>query len=80
MNTDDPVFKAFSDFGLDDIPAAAAISQRMIRRLRDIENSTTPGPTSAAARAALASSVVAHALVELEIQFIELKEQVGQAK
>lgn len=80
MTSDDPIFKAFSDFGLDDVPAAAGISRRMLRRLQDIENSTTPGPTSAAARAALASSVVAHAVVELEIQLIELKEQGRQAK
>jgi hypothetical protein len=80
MISDDPIFKAFSDFGLDDVPAAAAISQRMLRRLQDIENSTTPGPSSAAARAALASSVVAHAVVELEIQLIELKAQGRQAK
>lgn len=75
----DPVFKAFSDFGFDDIPAEAAVSRRMLRRLADIDNSTTPGPTTAAARDALASSVVAHAVVELENQLIELN-QLAQVK
>ncbi|ETZ43802.1 hypothetical protein L837_3924 [Mycobacterium avium MAV_061107_1842] len=36
------MFKAFSDFGFDDIPAEAAVSRRMLRRLADIDNSTTP--------------------------------------
>lgn len=39
----------------------------MLRRLESIDDATTPGPTTPAARAALASSVVAHAVVELEI-------------
>jgi hypothetical protein len=80
MTSDGPVFKAFSDFDIDDIPAEAAVSRRMLRRLEDIDNSTTPGPTTSAARAALASSVVAHAVVELETQLIELKKQLVQAK
>ena len=80
MTSDDPVFKAFSDFGIDDLPAEAAVSRRMLRRLEDIDNTTTPAPTTAAARAALASSVVAHAVVELENQLIELKKQLAQAK
>ncbi|MGO9381197.1 MAG: hypothetical protein ACLP4W_03670 [Mycobacterium sp.] len=80
MTTDDLVFKSFSDFGIDDIPAEAAVSRRMLRRLEDIDNSTTPGPITSAARAALASSVVAHAVVELETQLIELKKQLAQAK
>jgi hypothetical protein len=45
------------------------------RRLEDIDNSTTAGPGTPAARAALATSVVAHAVVELETQLIELKSQ-----
>ena len=80
MTSDDPVFKAFSDFGIDDIPAEAAVSRRMLWRPEDIDNSTTPGPTTSAARAALASSVVTHAVVELETQLIELKKQLVQAK
>ncbi len=80
MTSDDPLFKAFSDFSIDDIPAEAPVSRRMLRRLEDIDNSTTPGPTTAAARAALASSVVAHAVVELETQLMELKKQLAQAK
>jgi hypothetical protein len=80
MTTDDLGFKAFSDFGIDDIPAEAAVSRRMFRRLEDIDNSTTPGPTTSAARAAFASSVVAHAVVELETQLIELKKQLVQAQ
>jgi hypothetical protein len=74
----DPVFKAFNDFRIDDMPAQADISRRMLRRLEDIDNSTTAGPTAPAARAALATSVVAHAVVELETQLIELKRQLGQ--
>jgi len=74
----DPVFKAFDDFRIDDMPEHADISRRMLRRLEDIDNSTTAGPASPAARAALATSVVAHAVVELETQLIELKRQLGQ--
>lgn len=73
MTVNEPMFKAFSDFGIDDIPRHAEISRRMLRRLEDIENATTPGPTTLAARAALASSVIAHAVVELETQLLELK-------
>jgi hypothetical protein len=80
MTSDDPIFKAFSHFSTDDMPAEAAVSRRMLRRLEDIDNSTTPGPTTSAARAALASSVVAHAVVELETQLVELKKQLAQAK
>jgi hypothetical protein len=74
----DPLFKAFNDFRIDDMPEHADISRRMLRRLEDIDNSTTAGPDSPAARAALATSVVAHAVVELETQLIELKRQLGQ--
>jgi len=49
----------------------------MLRRLRDIDNVETPGPSTLDGRAALASSVVAHAVVELETQLIELKRQVA---
>ena len=80
MPSDDPLFKAFNDFGIDDIPSEAAISRRMLRRLEDIDNATTAGPSTPAARAALASSVVAHAVVELETQLIELKRQLEQGK
>ena len=76
-DVNDPVFKAFNDFDIDDMPAQADISRRMLRRLEDIDNSTTAGPTAPAARAALATSVVAHAVVELETQLIELKRQLG---
>ena len=75
MTVNEPVFKAFNDFGIDDMPAQAEISRRMLRRLEDIDNATTAGPVTATARAALASSVVAHAVVELEAQLIELKRQ-----
>ena len=40
-------------------PPLAEISRRMLSRLEDIDDSTTAGPTTPAARAALASSVVA---------------------
>ena len=79
MTFNDPIFKAFNDFGIDEMPAQADISRRMLRRLEDIDNSTTAGPASPAARAALATSVVAHAVVELETPpLIELKRQLGQ--
>jgi hypothetical protein len=42
----DPIFKAFNDFGIDEMPAQADISRRMLRRLEDIDNSTTAGPTA----------------------------------
>jgi hypothetical protein len=77
MPFNDPMFKAFNAFSIDDMPAQAEISRRMLRRLEDIDNATTAGPTSPAARAALATSVVAHALVELETQLIELKKQLA---
>ena len=54
MTFSDPVFKAFNDFDIDDMPAQADISRRMLRRLDDIDNSITAGPTAPAARAALA--------------------------
>jgi hypothetical protein len=53
----DPVFKAFNDFRIDDMPEHADISRRMLRRLEDIDNSTTAGPASPAARAALATDI-----------------------
>jgi len=70
----DPLFKALSDFGLRDIPVEAEVSHRMLLRLRDIDNGATAVPTTPGARAALASSVVAHAVVELEIQLLALKQ------
>jgi hypothetical protein len=75
MTVDEPVFKAFNDFGVDDLPARAEISRRMLRRLEDIDNGATAGPTTPTARAALASSVIAHAVVELETQLVELRRQ-----
>jgi hypothetical protein len=55
----------------------ASISRRMLRRLKDIDNVQTPGPKTSYGRAALASSVVAHAVVELETQLTELKPQLA---
>jgi hypothetical protein len=77
VTTDDPAFKSFNDFGIGDLPTEAAVSRRMLRRLEDIDNADTAGPTSPAARAALASSVVAHAVVELETRLIELQRQLA---
>lgn len=71
----DPEFKAFNDFDIKDVHPQASTSRRMLRRLEDIENLATPGPRSPDGRAALASSVVAHAVIELEAQFIELRKQ-----
>lgn len=59
------------------LPARAEISRRMLRRLEDIDNATTAGPTTPTARAALASSVIAHAVVELETALLELKTRPG---
>jgi hypothetical protein len=80
MAADDPVFRSFSDFSTDDMSGGAVVLRRVLRRLEDIDNSTTPGSTISAARAALASSVVAHAAVELESQLIKLEKQLAQAK
>jgi hypothetical protein len=44
------------------------------------DNIQTPGPNTSEGRAALASGVVAHAVVELERQLIELKRQVALDK
>jgi hypothetical protein len=76
MPNEDPVFKAFNDFGVDDMDPQVSISRRMLR-LEDIDNATTPGPSTPDGRAALASCVVAHAVVELEAQLIELQRQLA---
>jgi hypothetical protein len=80
MASDDPVFKSFSDFSTDDMPGEAVVSRGMVRRLEDVDNSTTPGPTTSDARVAVASNVVAHAVVELETQLIKLEKQLAQPK
>jgi hypothetical protein len=77
MPNQNKVFKAFNDFGVDDLNPEASISRRMLRRLEDIDNATTPGPSTLEGRAALASSVVAHAVVELEAELIALKRQLA---
>ena len=68
MTANEPVLKAFNDFGIDDMPTQAEISRRMPRRLEDIDNAITAGPLTPTARATLESSVFAHAVVELETQ------------
>ena len=80
MAAHDPVFRSFSDFSTDDMFGEVVVSRRVLRRLEDIDNSTTPGATISPARAALASSVVAHTAVELEAQLIKLEKQLAQAK
>jgi hypothetical protein len=80
MSTADDAFKAFNDFDEIDLDPQSAISRRMLHRLEDIDNSTTAGPTSKEARAALASSVVAHAVVELEAELIALKKQLSSGR
>jgi hypothetical protein len=77
MTGSEPAFKPFDDFGVDDMDPHASISRRMLRRLKDIDNVATPGPSTSDGRAALAFSVVAHAVVELKTQLIELKRQVA---
>jgi hypothetical protein len=44
MSDDENVFKAFSDFGADDIRPEAEVSRRMLRRLKDIETQPPQGP------------------------------------
>ncbi len=75
MSADDPAFKSLS---VTDIPVEAEISQRMLRRLADIENSASAGPVTPAARAALASSVIAHAVVELELHLIAQQDRISK--
>ena len=75
MSADDPAFKSLS---VTDIPVEAEISQRMLRRLADIENSASAGPVTPAARAALASSVIAHAVVELELHLIAKQDRTSK--
>jgi hypothetical protein len=52
----------------------------MLQRLEDIENATTAEPVTPPGCAALGSSVVAHAVVELKVQLIELKKKLEQEK
>jgi hypothetical protein len=80
MTIGNPIFKALSNFGIDDMPSEATISRLMLQRLESIDDATTAGPVTEGARAALASSVIAHALIELEAQVIELKRQLEQRK
>jgi hypothetical protein len=77
VSDNDNVFKAFSDFDVEDLQPEAAISRRMLGRLEAIENPVTAGPVTPGARAALASSVIAHAVIELEHQFIELRKELA---
>lgn len=72
MTYSDDIFKAFSDFDASEIPSGADVSRRMIARLKDIDNPAASGPTTPEAQAALASSVVAHAVIELEMRLLEL--------
>jgi hypothetical protein len=51
MTSDDTALKAFSDLGIHDIPAEAGVSRSTLRRLVDIDDSTTRGPTGRGARA-----------------------------
>lgn len=78
MASDDPVFK----------PSATLVLTYCRGRYLETDAAATrgyrrfdkPGPTTVAACAALTSSLVAHAVVELETQLIELKKQLVQAK
>lgn len=77
MTFNDPVFKAFNDFDIDDVPAQAdilgACSGDSTTSIMRAPPALPPRP-----RAALATSVVAHAVVELETQLIELKRQLAK--
>lgn len=68
-------FTAFNNYGSKDVHPRASISRRMLERLEEIDDDATAGPKTDAARAALASSVVAHAVVELETKLIELRKR-----
>jgi len=61
MTINEPVFKAFNDFGIDDMLTQVEISRRLPRRLEDIDNAITAGPLTPTARATLESSVFAQA-------------------
>lgn len=78
VTSKEPAFRAFSNFGVEDMPSEAAISRGMLRRHEDIDNATTAGPGIRVARAAPASSVVAHAVVEPEAQLIDLKRKLAR--
>ena len=74
MTFNDPVFKAFSDFVLTTCLRRqiflGACSGDLRTSIMRAPPALLPRP-----RAALATSVVAHAVVELETQLIELKSQ-----
>jgi len=78
--SDDPVFKAFSNFSTDDMPSQAGVSRRMLRQLEDVDKSTTPGPDPLGCARGVGVQRRRHAVVELETQLIELKKQLPQAK
>lgn len=61
MTFNDPIFKAFNEFCVDDISAQADISRRMLRRLEDVDNATTAGIATPAAARGPATSAFAHA-------------------
>ena len=42
MTNEDSEFKAFNNFGVDEVAPQASISGRMLRRLEQIDNATTP--------------------------------------
>jgi len=52
MTSDDPAFKGFSDFGIDETPAEGPVSRRLLRRREDHDNAAAAGPTTTASRAA----------------------------
>jgi hypothetical protein len=62
VTIEDPVFKALNDFSADDVDPQASVSRRMLRRLEDIDNVTTAGPSTTNGRAALASNRQVHAV------------------
>ena len=65
-------FTAFNNFTIDKLDPRAEISRRMLKRLENVDNVATGGPRTPEGRAALASSVVAHAVVELETLILDL--------
>jgi len=42
MTNEDSEFKEFNNFGVDEVAPQASISGRMLRRLEQIDNATTP--------------------------------------
>jgi hypothetical protein len=71
-------FVSFSDIRLHpDSGVELPVAQRMIDRLAELDAGGKDLPTTDAGKAALACSIVAHAIMELEERYIARSPQVG---